>query len=74
MDATSGFLPPFNTSQIYNPVTTVDVVKDMWTINAHLVNQFAIGYGRYQSDSVTQNRQPQSRESLHKLCILYPID
>ncbi len=54
----SGLNPPFNTSQIYNPVTTVDILKDSFTINSHLVNQFAIGYGRYQSDSVTPNRQP----------------
>jgi Carboxypeptidase regulatory-like domain len=59
LNSGSGLLPPFNTSQIYNPVTTVDVVKDTWTITAHLVNQAAIGYGRYQSDSVTPNRQPQ---------------
>lgn len=59
LNSGSGLLPPLNTSQIYNPVTTVDVVKDTWTINAHLVNQAAIGYGRYQSDSVTPNRQKQ---------------
>jgi hypothetical protein len=59
LNSASGLKPPFNTSQIYNPVTTVDIVKDTWTINAHLVNQFAIGYGRYQSDSVTPNRQKQ---------------
>lgn len=58
LNSASGLKPPFNTSQIYNPVTTVDIVKDSWTINAHLVNQIAIGYGRYQSDSVTPNRQP----------------
>ena len=59
LNSGSGLNPPFNTSQIYNPVTTVDIVKDSFTINAHLVNQFAIGYGRYQSDSVTPNRQKQ---------------
>lgn len=58
-NSASGLNPPFNASQIYNPVTTVDIVKDTWTISAHLVNQFAIGYGRYQSDSVTPNRQKQ---------------
>jgi hypothetical protein len=55
----SGLKPPFNTTQIYNPVTTLDILKDTFTINSHLVNQVAIGYGRYQSDSVTPNRQKQ---------------
>ncbi len=54
----SGLGPPFNTSQTYTPVTTVDIVKDTFTINSHIVNQFAVGYGRYQSDSVTPNRTP----------------
>jgi hypothetical protein len=57
LNSGSGLLPPFNTSQIYNPVTTVDIVKDVFTINSHLVNQFSFGYGRYQSDSVTPNWQ-----------------
>ena len=35
-------------------------MKDTFTINSHLVNQFAVGYGRYQSDSVTPNRRPYS--------------
>ncbi len=55
----SGLLPPFNTSQTYNPVTTVDVLKDTFTFNSHLVNVFSAGFGRYQSDSVSPNRQPQ---------------
>jgi hypothetical protein len=59
LNSGSGLKPPFNSSQIYNPVTTVDQLKDTFTISPHLVNQFAIGYGRYQSDSVTPNRQPQ---------------
>ncbi|HEY4382473.1 MAG TPA: carboxypeptidase-like regulatory domain-containing protein [Acidobacteriaceae bacterium] len=59
LNSGSGLKPPFNASQIYNPVTTVDVLKDTWTISAHIVNQFAIGYGRYQSNSVTPNRQKQ---------------
>ncbi|HWG16916.1 MAG TPA: carboxypeptidase-like regulatory domain-containing protein [Acidobacteriaceae bacterium] len=59
LNSGSGLKPPFNASQIYNPVTNVDMVKDTFTINSHLVNQFAIGYGRYQSDSVTPNRQNQ---------------
>jgi hypothetical protein len=45
--------PPFNTSQSYTPKTTVDLVKDTFTITPHLVNQFVIGYGRYKSLSVT---------------------
>src|SRR6185503_19099542 len=59
LNSGSGLKPPFNTSQIYNPVTTVDILKDTYTISSHLVNQFAIGFGRYQSDSVTPNRQKQ---------------
>lgn len=59
LNSATGLLPPFNTSQIYNPVTTVDLVKDVYTINSHLVNQFSLGYGRYQSDSVTPNWQSQ---------------
>ncbi len=54
----SGLRPPFNSSQTFTPVTTVDIVKDTFTINSHIVNQFAFGYGRYQSDSVTPNRVP----------------
>jgi hypothetical protein len=59
LNSGSGLKPPFNASQIYNPVTTVDLFKDTYTINSHLVNQFATGYGRYQSDSVTPNRLTQ---------------
>ena len=58
-NSVSGLNPPFNTNQSYHPVTNIDIVKDTFTISPHLVNQFAIGYGRYQSDSVTPNRQPQ---------------
>jgi hypothetical protein len=58
LNSATGMSAPFNTSQIYNPVTTVDLVKDVFTINSHLINQFSVGYGRYQSDSVTQNWQP----------------
>jgi hypothetical protein len=57
LNASTGLLPPFNTSQIYTPVTTVDMVKDVFTISSHLINQFSLGYGRYQSDSVTPNWQ-----------------
>ena len=48
-------LPPFNTNQTYAPQTTVDMVKDVFTISPSLVNQFAIGYARYKSASTTQN-------------------
>lgn len=51
--------PPFNTSQSYAPKTTVDILKDTWTINPHLVNQFALAYGRYTSLSHTPNEAPQ---------------
>lgn len=51
--------PPFNTSQAYHPVTTVDIVKHTWTITPHIVNQFALAFGRYQSISVTPDDQPQ---------------
>jgi len=59
LNSTSGLLPPFNTSQIYNPVTTVDMLRDTYTITDHIINQAAIAFGRYQSDSVGPNRQPQ---------------
>jgi hypothetical protein len=55
----SGLGPPFNASQSYHPVTTIDILKDTFTISSHLVNQFAVGYGRYQSVSVTPNDAPQ---------------
>jgi Carboxypeptidase regulatory-like domain len=44
---------PFNTAQTYQPVTTVDIVKDTWTITPHIVNQFSLAYGRYKSLSHT---------------------
>jgi hypothetical protein len=59
LNMSSGLAPPFNATQTFHPVTTIDIVKDTFTISPHLVNQFAVGYGRYQSDSVTPNRQPQ---------------
>ena len=52
-------LPPFQTNQTYAPQTTVDMVKDVYSINSRLVNQFAIGYARYKSASTTQNDQTQ---------------
>ena len=55
----SGLGPPFSNSQSYHPVTTIDILKDVFTINSHLVNQAAFGYGRYVSVSVTPNDAPQ---------------
>jgi hypothetical protein len=51
--------PPFNTGQAYHPVTNIDIVKHTWTLSPHLVNQFALAFGRYQSFSVTPDEQPQ---------------
>lgn len=50
--------PPFNDKQAYTPKTNVDVVKETWTINPHIVNQAAVAYGRYYSLSVTPNFAP----------------
>lgn len=58
-NSTSGLGPPFNTSQAYHPVTTVDILKDTFTFTPHVVNQFALGYGRYVSVSVTPDDAPQ---------------
>jgi hypothetical protein len=49
-------LPPFNTNQTYAPQTTVDMVKDVYTITPSIVNQFAVGYARYKSASTTANQ------------------
>jgi hypothetical protein len=57
--ATNQLGPPFNTNQAYTPKTTVDIVKDTFTINSHMVNVFAVAYGRYKSLSVTPNEMPQ---------------
>ena len=51
--------PPFNTAQSYAPETTVDILKDTWTINPHIVNQFSLAFGRYSSFSVTPSIAPQ---------------
>lgn len=51
--------PPFNTSQSYTPKTTVDIVKDTYTINSHMVNMASLAYGRYKSLSVTPDEAPQ---------------
>ena len=50
-------LPPFQTNQTYAPQTTVDMVKDVHTFSANIVNQFSIGYARYKSASTTPNDQ-----------------
>jgi carboxypeptidase family protein len=51
--------PPFNTNQSYSPQTTVDILKDTFTINPHIVNQAALAFGRYRSLSVTPDELPQ---------------
>ncbi|MGA1983960.1 MAG: TonB-dependent receptor [Acidobacteriaceae bacterium] len=58
-NSVSGLGPPFNTSQAYHPVTNIDIVKDVFTVSPHIVNQAAIGYGRYESVSVTPDDAPQ---------------
>ena len=50
--------PPFNTSQSYAPKTNIDIVKDTWTINAHMVNMASVAFGRYKSVSFTPNDLP----------------
>jgi hypothetical protein len=47
--------PPFNTSQSYAPKTNIDILKDTWTINSHLVNMASLAFGRYKSVSFTPN-------------------
>jgi len=56
---TSGLTPPFNVSQSFHPVSNIAILKDTFTINSHLINQFAVGYGRYDSLSATINQSPQ---------------
>jgi Carboxypeptidase regulatory-like domain len=51
--------PPFNTNQAYTPKTTVDIVKDTYTINSHMVNQASVAYARYKSLSTTPDEAPQ---------------
>lgn len=55
--ASNSLNPPFNTNQSYHPVTNIDILKHTWTITPHIVNQFAIAFGRYQSVSITPNEQ-----------------
>lgn len=51
--------PPFNTAQAYTPKTNIDIIKDAWTINPHVVNQFSLAFGRYASLSVTPDDEAQ---------------
>jgi hypothetical protein len=51
--------PPFNTNQAYTPKTNIDIIKDTYTINSHMVNMAAVGYGRYKSLSVTPDEASQ---------------
>jgi Carboxypeptidase regulatory-like domain len=53
--ASNALPPPFNGNQFYAPTTTVDILRDTYTINAHLVNQAAFAYGRYKSLDSNQN-------------------
>jgi hypothetical protein len=57
--AANALPPPFNTAQAYTPKTTVDIVKDTYTLNAHMVNMFSLAYARYKSLSVTPDDMPQ---------------
>lgn len=51
--------PPFNTTQSYHPVTNVDILKDTWTINSHMVNMASVAFSRYVSHSITPNMESQ---------------
>ena len=51
--------PPFNTVQAYTPKTTIDIVKDTYTLNAHMVNMASLAYARYKSLSTTPDDGPQ---------------
>jgi len=57
--ATNQLGPPFNTNQAYTPKTTVDIVKDTFTINSHMVNMASIAFARYKSLSTTPDDAPQ---------------
>ena len=45
-------------TQFYAPTTNVDILKDTYTINAHLVNQAALAFGRYKSLDSNQDDKP----------------
>jgi hypothetical protein len=57
--ATNSLPPPFNSNQFYAPTTNVDILRDTWTINSHLVNQAGLAFGRYKSLDSNQDEQPQ---------------
>jgi len=54
-----GLQAPFNTGQLYHPDTSDTILKDTFTITPHIVNQVAVAFARYESDSVTTNRTKQ---------------
>jgi hypothetical protein len=56
--AANSLPPPFNTNQFYAPQTNVDILKDTYTINPHMVNQASLAFGRYKSQSKTQDYKP----------------
>ena len=56
--AANSLPPPFNTNQFYAPQTTVDILRDSYTINEHLVNQAAFAFGRYKSADSNQSDKP----------------
>jgi len=56
--ASNSLPPPFNTNQFYAPTTNIDILKDTYTINPHLVNQFAFAFGRYKSVDSNQDDKP----------------
>ena len=64
--------PPFNNNQSYAPQTTIDILKDTYTINSHMVNQFAAAYGRYKSLSVTPNETSQFASSASGMLLTPP--
>jgi hypothetical protein len=51
--------PPFNTGQLYHPDTNDTIIKDTFTVTPHIVNQVAVAFARYESDSVTGDRTKQ---------------
>ena len=55
--ASNSLPPPFNTNQFYAPTTNVDILKDTYTINPHVINQAAVAYGRYKSLDSNQNEK-----------------
>lgn len=56
--ASNSLPPPFNTNQFYAPDTNIDILRDTYTINAHLVNQAAVAFGRYKSVDSNQDDRP----------------